>query len=100
MENSNTPRDPKDAQLWELAKRRTSFKYNLAMYVVFMAFFWGLWYFTAGRHGSGGWPWPIWPMLGWGVGIVVHYVSAYVSTGMSDTEKEYHKLKDKQNLNQ
>ncbi len=28
--------------------------------------------------GSGGYFWPVWPMLGWGIGVVAHAVSVYV----------------------
>ena len=27
---------------------------------------------------SGGYFWPVWPMLGWGIGVVAHAVSVYV----------------------
>jgi hypothetical protein len=38
-------------------------------------------------------PWPIWPMLGWGIGLTSHYFAAY---GHNDerklAEREYEKL--------
>jgi len=27
---------------------------------------------------SGGYFWPVWPLLGWGIGVVAHAVSVYV----------------------
>jgi len=87
----------KDPQLWRLAHKRASFKRHLATYVVMNIFFWVLWYFTKddyGYQGSHMVPWPIWPMAGWGIGIVFHYLGAYVTTGSNSVEKEYEKLKN------
>lgn len=96
MENNRQSPDQRDPKLWELAKRRASFKYNLASYIIINAFLWGVWYFSSSREQNTGWPWPIWPTLGWGVGLVFHYIGAYVYTGVDATEREYEKLKEKQ----
>jgi hypothetical protein len=95
MENtSNTP-NQKDPQLWELAQRRASFKYHLATYLIINIFFWILWYLN-GRHTTHqGWPWPVWPMLGWGIGLAFHFLGAYVVPKDNLAEKEYQKLKNK-----
>ena len=83
----------KDPHLWYVARRRASFKKHLATYIVINIFFWILWYFNRERHEAhGGLPWPVWPMLGWGIGIVFHYLGAYVNTGSRAVEKEYEKL--------
>lgn len=73
MIQQTTPQD-KDPKLWEIAQKRASFKTNLITYLVVNAFLWILWYISDGK----GLPWPIWPTLGWGVGIVFHYFGAYV----------------------
>ena len=42
-------------------------------------------------------PWPIFPMLGWGIGLAIQYMKAYHIFGESSLEqKEYEKLKAKQ----
>jgi hypothetical protein len=41
-------------------------------------------------------PWPIWPMLGWGLGLGIQYVNAYVIEVGSLEQREYDKLKNKQ----
>jgi hypothetical protein len=88
---------PRDEQLWRLAKKRASFQRSLAMYVIFSALFWVIWYVTAGRHGGGGRiPWPVWPMLGWGIGILFQYMDAYGGSRRDLEEREYQKLKEKQ----
>jgi hypothetical protein len=83
----------KDPQLWEIAKRRASFKYHLGSYIVFNAFFWILWAFTGQGHNEHhGLPWPVWPAFGWGIGLVFHFLGAYVFSKEDGAEKEYEKL--------
>ena len=88
-----------DPQLWQLAQRRASFKSHLTIYAVMSVFFWLIWYFTGGRTYNNGAPWPIWPMLGWGIGVVFHYIGAYVAPKSNATQREYDKLKAEQNRN-
>lgn len=83
----------KDARLWEVAKRRMSFKYHLGSYIIMNIFFWVIWFLT-GTHANynGGLPWPVWPALGWGVGLLFHFLGAYIFVQESGIEKEYEKL--------
>lgn len=84
----------KDQELWKIAKKRVGFKRHLASYLIVNAFLWFLWWFTDGSsHGS--FPWPVWPMLGWGIGLAFSYRDAYVHSGSSAIDKEYEKLKNK-----
>lgn len=87
--------DPKDELLWKQARRRVGFKRQLAMYIIVNAFFWALWFFSD-KDSAAGVPWPIWPMLGWGIGIAMSYYRAYMSDEPNAVEKEYDKLKNKQ----
>lgn len=87
----------KDPQLWYIARKRASFKRNLAAYLVMVAVFWIIWYLTGGStYDDGGVPWPVWPMLGWGIGVAFHYIGAYVAHKSNDTQKEYDKLVEQQ----
>ena len=96
MENTSNQQNQKDPQLWELAKKRASFKTHLSTYFVMNAFFWAVWYLTGrNNYGNGSWPWPVWSMLGWGIGLAFHYVRAYVAPKENLAEKEYEKLKNK-----
>jgi hypothetical protein len=95
MQTTNTPAD-RDPKLWEIARKRASFKKNLITYLIVNAFLWALWYFTQGRKHYDGWPWPIWPMLGWGIGLLFHFFGAYVYPSENSTEKEYDRLKKNQ----
>ncbi len=85
----------KERELWKLAKKRVGFKRHLATYIVINGMFWLLWYFTDHQEESAGVPWPIFPMLGWGIGLVFSYLNAYVLMKPDSVEKEYEKLKNK-----
>jgi transcriptional regulator with XRE-family HTH domain len=83
-----------DVQLWAIAKKRAKFKKGLAAYSVVIPFLWVIWYLT--MPGEKKWnhiPWPIWPMLGWGLGLGIQYVNAYVIELGSLEQREYDKLK-------
>ncbi len=87
----------KDQQLWQLAEKRAKFKKSLFVYVVVNLFLWAIWIFTnqnnSGRYNI---PWPIWPTLGWGLGIAFQYYDAYNTSNNTMAQKEYDKLKNKQ----
>lgn len=82
----------RDPHLWEIANRRASFKGHVATYVVMSVVFWIIWYLTGGPRYNRFVPWPVWPVLGWGVGVLFHYLGAYVYPKENSTEKEYQKL--------
>ncbi len=91
----------KDEQLWRMAKKRASFKKQLASYIIINGFLWAMWYITQGHadfdedYGSK-FPWPIWCTLGWGIGLAFSYYGAYHNDKETDTMKEYQKLKDRE----
>ena len=87
----------KDPELWEIAQKRASFKTHLLSYIIVNGFFWVLWYFTEGAYGNEEYfPWPVWSMFGWGIGLAFHYADAYVFPKTNSVEKEYQKLINKQ----
>lgn len=84
--------------LWKKAQSRVAFKRHAITYVLVNA---GLWviYFAMSNQPWGERipPWPIWPMLGWGIGLASHYFGAYGSDDkQSKVEAEYKKLMDRQ----
>ena len=90
----------KDDQLWKLANKRAKFQRGLVLYFVMNAFFWLIWYFTAGKYGYNRTvPWPIWSMLGWGLSLIFQYMEAYGAGKESLVNKEYEKLKKQQENN-
>ena len=95
MNNENQFTSPEDRALWEIAKRRASFKSHLLTYVVVIGFLWLMWAFMGWEQGDK--PWPLWPTLGWGIGIVMHFLSAYVFPRENSVEREFQKLKNQTN---
>lgn len=96
MYNENQINDPEERILWEIAKKRASFKTHLFTYIIVNGFLWAIWAFS-GSVRPGGTPWPLWSSLGWGVGIIFHYLGAYVFPKGSSVEKEFEKLKNERN---
>ena len=97
--------EPINDPLWEIAKKRAKFKKNLISYLVIIPFLWAIWYFSGPKHlrfydmdNSLRFyiPWPAWVMLGWGFGLVLKFVDAYVFNSKNSVETEYEKLKNKQ----
>ena len=88
--------EQRDEKLWRMAKKRADFQRSLVSYFVVNAFLWFIWWFTQGRHGDAhGLPWPVWVMIGWGIGLVYQYLNAYGGSRTDLVEKEYDKLKNK-----
>jgi len=85
----------REQELWNLAKKRVGFKRHLATYIIINSFLWALWYFTDHNEEGYGVPWPIFPMLGWGIGLMFNFLGAYVFTKHDSVQKEYDKLKGK-----
>lgn len=83
-----------DEKLWRIAKKRAAFKRNAFNWLVINAFLWFIWV-IGDKHDALGIPWPIWPTVGWAVGLVFQYFDAYVGFGKSMEEKEFDKLKKK-----
>jgi hypothetical protein len=71
--------------LEEVAKKRVQtrmgFIIHLTMYLAMNVGFIAIWYLT-GR----GYPWFMWPAIGWGIGIIAHGAALLVGPG-SATEK-------------
>lgn len=83
----------KDKELWKKAEARASFKKHLVSYVVVNLFLFAIW-LTSTRPTTH-YYWPLWPMLGWGVGLLMHYFGAFHAYRIFSVENEYQKLKNK-----
>jgi hypothetical protein len=72
-----------DEEIAKLAKQRVGFRMNLAAYVLVNLFLVGVWFVTSGGHAptlfdnGESYFWPIWPILGWGLGLAFHWYSAF-----------------------
>jgi hypothetical protein len=83
----------KDQQLWHIARKRAHFKKSLTSYVLVNLFLWCIYFLSHGFTWHRPLPWPVWVMLGWGIGLFFQYQAAYGGTDLFSTEKEYEKLK-------
>jgi multidrug transporter EmrE-like cation transporter len=87
--------EQRDEKLWQIAKRRAAFQESLISFIVISCICWAVWYFTAGRRGiNTETPWPIWVMLGLGIGLVMKFLRAYKTDRDTIAEREYEKLKN------
>lgn len=90
--------DPKlsDEELWRIAVKRARFQRHLVTYFIINGLLWVIWWIKAGRFGYDmGFPWPLWSMLGWGIGIVFQYMEAYGGGKKNLADKEFQKLKNR-----
>jgi fatty acid desaturase len=78
-----------DKQLREQARKRVEFRIHLFVYCVVNAALWIIWSVT-----GMGYVWPVWPMVGWGIGVLFHYMFDYRSSKFLSEEEEYKKLKE------
>ena len=77
------------------AKAKTSFYIHLIVYIIVNILLVSIWYFTSD---SSGLPWFVFPLVGWGIALVIHGVVAFRGSSLEDmedrmTEREYEKLK-------
>ncbi|MEO6682367.1 MAG: 2TM domain-containing protein [Ginsengibacter sp.] len=89
----------KDPGLWRMSQKRAAFKYHVLIYFIINLLFWTMWYIQLRNNATPYFerdviPWPVWPMMGWGIGLIFHYLSAYTGNEKF-AEKEYEKLKNK-----
>ena len=61
------PRPPRPAP----ARPRLALDSPTRTYLAVIALLWVIWLVTGASY-----PWPIWPMLGWGIGVVGHHKGA------------------------
>ena len=103
-ENELTPRESfqpgaemtdkmRDDKLRRIAKKRVAFKKVFLMYILVNSMLVGIWFFTTGGES---YFWPVWPILGWGLGMLFQYKDAYLKSTLFSEEKEFERLKRKE----
>ncbi len=79
--------DMSEKELYEAAKKRVEekkgFFIHLAVYIIVNTMLVLLWAFPSG----GGYPWFLFPLGGWGIGITFHFLGVFVFSGKSDWER-------------
>lgn len=90
------PKKMTDNEIREIATKRVrakkAFYSHLTVYIIVNLMLVAIWYFT-----GAGYFWPMWVMLGWGIGLVLNAVATFskhdVSWEMREIEKEVEKIK-------
>ncbi|OQP49802.1 hypothetical protein A4H97_28355 [Niastella yeongjuensis] len=52
---------------------RKGFRIHLLVFVLSIPGMWIVWYFTDRSY-----PWPLWSTIAWGIGVLFHYLGAFV----------------------
>ena len=68
-------------------KAKREFRSHLGAYVAVNCAFWALWGVIGATAGHW-YPWPFFPMIGWGIGLVIHAWNVYGSPARPITEQE------------
>ena len=88
-----------EEEVYKIARKRVEekkgFYSHLTAYVIVNIMLILIWWFT-----SGGFPWFIFPLVGWGIGIVFHFLGSMVfnkETGWEqrEVEKEAEKIRQR-----
>lgn len=95
---NTTPPAATEAELRDLAlrrlKKRQDFRAHVVVYVVVNGFLWALWAILSLTNG---WtfPWPIFPLLGWGIGLALNAWDVYGRHEITaaDVDREVERLR-------
>lgn len=78
-------------------KERQGLIMNVTAYVLVNIMLWSIWFFSSqsdfialgeGARGEFPFPWPIFPFLGWGIGVVAHSIDYYSKYGRGADRRE------------
>jgi len=67
------------------AEAKSGFWVHLGIYLAVNAFLAGQWWLITGGTGF---PWFLTTLLGWGIGVVVHFLSVFAGRGYVDRETQ------------
>lgn len=78
----------------KIAEDKIGFQIHLTCYAAVNAALVAIWYFTSPSTGLL-FPWFIFPLLGWGIGLAAHFMAAYHGEGyvQKASQKEFERLK-------
>jgi 2TM domain len=78
-------------EAYKLARKRVEarmgFYGNLSSYIVVNALLMGVYFFTGPLPGYYTYPWFIWVMMAWGVGLVFHFLGVFVFGSLDSPER-------------
>ncbi len=83
--------DERGSRAREIAEARYGFRWHLVIYVVVNLGLVLIWYFA-----GDGFPWPVFPLVFWGIGLASHYVGAYRTPGKAWIDRETERILSEQ----
>ncbi len=80
------------AKARKTAEEKVGFFVHLGIYIGVNLFIIGTW---AVSSGIDSFPWPVFVLLPWGIGLIAHFVGAFAGPSMIETmtEKEFRRMK-------
>lgn len=85
------PNNPQYGEVYRMAEKRVKakvdFYWHLASYVVVNAMLVAIYLLTSLAAGELTYPWPVWPMLGWGVGLLLHFFGVFIFPDNPETRQ-------------
>lgn len=87
----------KEGKLKGTAQKKADFRKYVYAYLIINAILWVIWWFTEG-HSAGLLidSWPLWIMLGWGIGMALKYYEAYHGFKQTAANPEHKNLKNQE----
>lgn len=81
----------------KIATEKIGFQVHFTIYIAVNLSLIAGWYFTGTPHGTS-FPWFLFPLVGWGIGILAHFLGAYYGEPHKAVlaEREYRKLKNRE----
>lgn len=65
--------------------KRREFTDHLTVFVVVNAVIWAVW-LVIGLSAGSWWPWPIFPTIGWGLGLILHAWDVYLRRPITEAD--------------
>jgi fatty acid desaturase len=79
--------DERTRRARQLAEARYGFMWHLPIYLIVNAGLVMIWLFS-----GGGFPWPLFSIVFWGMGVFAHYFAAYQMSGVGWIDRETQKI--------
>jgi hypothetical protein len=79
--------DERTRRARQVAEARYGFRWHLPFYLIVNAGMVALW-----ASSGGGFPWPLFSIVFWGMGLIAHYVAAYRTPGGQWIERETQRI--------
>ncbi|MCU0432645.1 MAG: 2TM domain-containing protein [Bacteroidia bacterium] len=80
-----------DQQIIERARRKVGFKIHFTVFLLLTPVNWIIWFLTDTTY-----LWPVWPTLGWGIGIMFHWLGVFHGDKFFSVSNEIERMKHRE----